>query len=766
VRLSLSSNRLSTLPAELFNLTGLVALSLEFNRLTTLPVEIASLTDLRSLSVGANDLRALPSELSQLTALESLSVFMCNLSSLPASIGNLRVLSFLDLSNNSLSALPDSFFSLPKLATLLAPSDRFASLPAAIGQMRNLTTIDLEDNLLSELPEALGELSNLESLLLARNRLSALPLSLASPSLRTLTLSTLPTSFNQLALPIVDLPLNQFDSFSFDWLSQSVLRLNISWNRVATLNGGCFCPSLVAVDMTGDPLQDKNACSILSIIASSAGTRFLSSLGLARTGVEFASATAIAFCPPLFSLLALDLSDNNLTALDLGSLALSMQPRSDAVVRLSGNPMLRLSPADLVVQDSRRMPPLYFSAEGMLCNEAWSPFEQRCLAPRFALGAVQFSSRVEEYATLVSVSEGFFPALASSVPFVDAPRWRPGDLRLLRCHIPSACNPSAGAEPPLFSSPSRGVQFSCASGRDPRSLLCSRCAAGHYAIGAQCHACAPGTGVVVVLFSLLAAAAVVAISWSATAANQHGAAATNTYAICFFFLQLNEALEQTLPPAANSSVLSATPSLLLGMFYFRPFAIECVSHDADAVAALWLWFVIVALIPCVCAALYLVTRRLQPGPRLGQRALACAWSLSSLVYLPVAQAALAAFNREQPEPGVAAYVSSAPHLEWWSARHREMVGVAVALLLCFVLPVPVLAFRRASASLSAGGAESDPAAAFIREWRLYWWWRLVVIDGRPLAVAALVALLPWRSEWMSVSHFVLLVFFYSATLIA
>ena len=111
--LSLTRLGLSSIPAEIGNLTALRNLLLSHNQLTTLPAEIGNLTALTRLDLYDDQLTTLPAEIWNLTALTRLGLGGNQLTTLPAEIGNLTALARLYLRHNQLTALPDSLLLTP-----------------------------------------------------------------------------------------------------------------------------------------------------------------------------------------------------------------------------------------------------------------------------------------------------------------------------------------------------------------------------------------------------------------------------------------------------------------------------------------------------------------------------------------------------------------------------------------------------------------------------------------------------------------------------
>ena len=72
--MNLGDNELTSVPAEIGQLTSLEELSLSDNQLTSVPAEIGQLTSLTELYLSGNQLTSVPAEIGQLTALEELDL--------------------------------------------------------------------------------------------------------------------------------------------------------------------------------------------------------------------------------------------------------------------------------------------------------------------------------------------------------------------------------------------------------------------------------------------------------------------------------------------------------------------------------------------------------------------------------------------------------------------------------------------------------------------------------------------------------------------
>lgn len=136
---------------------------------------------LKDLSISSNKLTSLPAEIGQLKALKSLSLRGDQLASLPPEIGQLKALESLSLSGKQLATLPAEIGQLTALKSLELDFSRFKSIPPQIGQLKALTSLDLSYNLLTSLPPELGQLKELKELYLHGNGSLGIPPEVLGP---------------------------------------------------------------------------------------------------------------------------------------------------------------------------------------------------------------------------------------------------------------------------------------------------------------------------------------------------------------------------------------------------------------------------------------------------------------------------------------------------------------------------------------------------------------------------------------------------------
>ena len=120
----------------MFSGDRVIELNLGDNQLTSLPAEIGQLTSLRELNLRGNQLTSLPAEIWRLTSLQVLGLARNQLTSLPADIGRLTSLRELFLQHNQLTSVPADIWQLTSLRELWLNSNQLTSVPAAIGELR------------------------------------------------------------------------------------------------------------------------------------------------------------------------------------------------------------------------------------------------------------------------------------------------------------------------------------------------------------------------------------------------------------------------------------------------------------------------------------------------------------------------------------------------------------------------------------------------------------------------------------------------------
>jgi len=169
------SQKLTSIPLEVFELDQLEALDLSYNRISTVPEAIEKLRKLLRLDLSENCLTDLPDSICRLENLVSLNLKHNRLTTLSESITWLKSLRSLDLSQNLLTSIPYVIGRLKDLGILNLSNNQLADLPENIGGAQNLTVLNLRGNCLSQLPETIGQLQNLTELYLDGNQLTDLP---------------------------------------------------------------------------------------------------------------------------------------------------------------------------------------------------------------------------------------------------------------------------------------------------------------------------------------------------------------------------------------------------------------------------------------------------------------------------------------------------------------------------------------------------------------------------------------------------------------
>jgi Leucine-rich repeat (LRR) protein len=174
-RLDLGVNNLSSIPETIGNLINLWELNLDSNNLTSIPETIGNLSKTEELDLGYNDLTSIPAVIGNLTNLTYLKLASNNLTNIPATIGNLTSLSFFTLGSNNLTSVPETIGNLTNLTHLSLNNNSLSSIPTTIGNLTKLPSLKLAYNNLSSIPETIGNLINLTEINLSDNNLTSIP---------------------------------------------------------------------------------------------------------------------------------------------------------------------------------------------------------------------------------------------------------------------------------------------------------------------------------------------------------------------------------------------------------------------------------------------------------------------------------------------------------------------------------------------------------------------------------------------------------------
>ena len=124
---------------------GLEKLIIDKNQITEI-LSIGKLLSLKTLSLSGNKLSTLPEDLCQLRSLKKLAVHGNRLYELHSSIGLLAALETLDLRGNQLTYLPVSIGQLHSLKHLDIAENKLSQLVLSICDLQALERIDVKDN--------------------------------------------------------------------------------------------------------------------------------------------------------------------------------------------------------------------------------------------------------------------------------------------------------------------------------------------------------------------------------------------------------------------------------------------------------------------------------------------------------------------------------------------------------------------------------------------------------------------------------------------
>ena len=225
-RLELYSNKLTSLPPEIGQLTKLTKFILEFNNLTSLPPEIGFLTDLPKLSIRNNSLTTIPQAICYLEEFNNMSLFtddgiICATTSekdalisiysanpgntLEWGVDNYPEVKFnssgsptnITMNNKNLTRIPNNIDQLTALETLNVSQNPFGSIPSSLGNISTLGVLTLHKTNISTVPSELGQLTNLALLTLTDNPITGIPKSVCDLQISKGGILTILTDFGE-----------------------------------------------------------------------------------------------------------------------------------------------------------------------------------------------------------------------------------------------------------------------------------------------------------------------------------------------------------------------------------------------------------------------------------------------------------------------------------------------------------------------------------------------------------------------------------------
>ncbi|CAJ1057339.1 leucine-rich repeat-containing protein 10 [Xyrichtys novacula] len=173
--LDLSSRQLRRLPLAACVFDELVKLYLSDNNLSSLPAELQGLKKLQLLALDFNCFEELPASVCRLPQLSILYLGNNRLYSLPRELGELKDLNTLWLEMNCFTVFPKVVCDLPNLKTLHLGYNQIQSLPGELGQLEELRSIWLAGNQLAEFPPVLLDMHFLAVIDVDRNKIRRFP---------------------------------------------------------------------------------------------------------------------------------------------------------------------------------------------------------------------------------------------------------------------------------------------------------------------------------------------------------------------------------------------------------------------------------------------------------------------------------------------------------------------------------------------------------------------------------------------------------------
>lgn len=262
--LDLDGNEISILPKSIKNLKKLKSLHLFDNKLTSLNFDKGDLPNLWNINLCYNEFTIFPSELSNLPSLKRIMIWCNNISVISKDIKNFKNLEELNLESNNISHLPNEIsklnslkilslrsnqlteenilpvFKIKSLESLSFENNKISNIPSKIGQLKNLTKLNLSSNPIIDLPNELLKLKKIEQIALneldkinwseAFNILSEIP-TLQRVGMCLMKKDKMPDGFDKLQqVKTFWLNLNQFNKAEKERIKSMVPNANAEFN--------------------------------------------------------------------------------------------------------------------------------------------------------------------------------------------------------------------------------------------------------------------------------------------------------------------------------------------------------------------------------------------------------------------------------------------------------------------------------------------------------------------------------------------------------
>ena len=297
--LYLESNLIDKVPCSSFQaINALITLILKNNSIQSVdPDSFCNLLTLNRLDLSANrlsDLSKLVPTLQKLSSLQSLQLNDNNITAIPSpnAFGYLPTLFVLDLSGNGIDYIsPSAFNGLLQLNSLNLSRNHLGSLEEKVFQgLTSLRTLDISFSGLLKIENrtytCLEDLLSLENLHLQGNNISQL------------TSRSLPSSpWTPFNIRYLDLSFNYLDSVKTATGFETIRELNLSHNRIRTLNVNVFgnMTALTSLDLSHNRLTNVPSGSFR--LLNSTQVVILERLNLSSNKIRDVSGTELVNLP-------------------------------------------------------------------------------------------------------------------------------------------------------------------------------------------------------------------------------------------------------------------------------------------------------------------------------------------------------------------------------------------------------------------------------------------------------------------------------------